>query len=333
MKSQAKPKRRMSAGATESGGGEVGEGDAASGRRQYEARSHAGGRAPPHMAERAANGLPQMVRPQAKWWRTGVVRVAGVDEAGRGPLAGPVVAAACCMPAGVTIPGVDDSKALSADQREVAYAALTSHPDVEWGVAVVEHGVIDSINILQATMRAMESAVAALPHGAERVLVDGPRVPPGLQAVGEPLVGGDAKSYIIGAASIIAKARCPLSAVRAPVRLPAEGRQPRLPAGDARPHHDGPSCHVASLRLRPAQRLRHGGAHGGGAAARAMPHPPHHVSAGQGHAGGCGGGGAGRGGGGGGWRGGGCCQKEAAREEGGVASCCGGGRGGGGGAE
>ena len=76
----------------------------------------------------------------------------------------------------VHIDGIGDSKVLSHEQREVLYEALTSHPKVEWAICVLDHTVIDDINILQATMRAMEGAVAGLPNGADRVLVDGPKV-------------------------------------------------------------------------------------------------------------------------------------------------------------
>ena len=116
-----------------------------------------------------------------------------------------------------------DSKQLSEEQREAVYALLTSHPrvrehaamhmplashparQVEWAACVVEHTVIDEINILQATLRAMEGAVAQLPCAPDRVLVDGNKVPPGLAATGECIIGGDDKSFVIGAASIIAK--------------------------------------------------------------------------------------------------------------------------------
>ena len=103
------------------------------------------------------------------------------------------------------VEGVADSKQLTEEQREALYAALTSHPRVEWSACVVSHTVIDSINILQATLRAMEGAVAGLANAPDRVLIDGNKVPPGLAATGECIIGGDDKSYAIGAASIIAK--------------------------------------------------------------------------------------------------------------------------------
>ena len=106
--------------------------------------------------------------------------VVGVDEAGRGPLAGPVVAAACHVPADVSIPGVNDSKKLSEQQREELYELIVAHPRVMWAVAEVSPGRIDEINILQATMECMRAAVHGLSakHGMpDCVLIDGNRLP------------------------------------------------------------------------------------------------------------------------------------------------------------
>lgn len=149
--------------------------------------------------------LPAGRAHEAAWWAKGFARVAGVDEAGRGPLAGPVVAAAVVCPPHIVIPGVDDSKKLKEAEREALYAVLTTHPAVEWAVCVVPHDQIDRVNILQATFRAMEGAVAGLPTAPNRVLIDGPHAPAGLAAIAETVVGGDGLSFAIGAASIIAK--------------------------------------------------------------------------------------------------------------------------------
>ncbi|MBK7257389.1 MAG: ribonuclease HII [Ignavibacteriae bacterium] len=133
----------------------------------------------------------------------GVKLVAGVDEAGRGPLAGPVVAAAVILPEGVLIPGVDDSKKLTAAKREALYDVI-SLPAVAAGTGIVGHEVIDRINILQATYRAMHQALAALSVMPGHVLVDGNR----FAGTGIPfttIVDGDALSHSIAAASIIAK--------------------------------------------------------------------------------------------------------------------------------
>lgn len=99
---------------------------------------------------------------ESRLWSKGHTHVAGVDEAGRGPLAGPVVAAACVLPTDAHFPGLDDSKQLDEPAREALYAAITSHPGVAWCVRVEDHVSIDRINILQATMRAMRRAVEGL---------------------------------------------------------------------------------------------------------------------------------------------------------------------------
>ena len=137
----------------------------------------------------------------------GLSRVAGVDEAGRGPLVGPVVAAAVVCEPGVEIDGVDDSKKLSESQREALYETITSRADVGFGVGVASKDEIDEINILQATMLAMRRAVRALPtrFAPDYVLVDGNRVPDDLGVPAECVVGGDAKVSAIAAASVVAK--------------------------------------------------------------------------------------------------------------------------------
>ena len=130
--------------------------------------------------------------------------IAGVDEAGRGPLAGPVVAAACILPEGMVIAGVKDSKQLTPEQRRVLYARLTEDAEIMFGVGVVEAIIIDQINILQATLRAMIAAVALLRTRPDVLLIDGNRLPKSdipMQAI----VDGDEKSQSIAAASIIAK--------------------------------------------------------------------------------------------------------------------------------
>ncbi|MEM9147697.1 MAG: ribonuclease HII [Pseudomonadota bacterium] len=132
--------------------------------------------------------------------------VAGIDEAGRGPLAGPVVAAAVVL--GTAIPaGLDDSKRLTAARREALFARLETSLDVRIGIGIAEPAEIDAVNILQATYLAMRRAVAALARSGPiaAALIDGNRVPPELGCPGEALVGGDARSAAIAAASIMAK--------------------------------------------------------------------------------------------------------------------------------
>lgn len=136
----------------------------------------------------------------------GFTRVVGVDEAGRGPLAGPVVAAACFVPTHVTIEGVHDSKKLNEAQREALYAQLVAHPEIEYAVHVNSAQRIDEINILQASLESMVLAAQALPQGPpDFVFVDGNRMPPTLTIPAETVVKGDSKVYSIAAASIIAK--------------------------------------------------------------------------------------------------------------------------------
>ncbi len=136
-------------------------------------------------------------------------RVAGIDEVGRGPLAGPVVAAAAVIDraraARKLLRMIDDSKKLTLEQREEAYEAMIASGVVQFAVAEASVEEIDRINILQATYLAMRRAVQALAEQPEVVLVDGNRAPPQLGCRAETIVGGDAHSYSIAAASIFAK--------------------------------------------------------------------------------------------------------------------------------
>ena len=128
--------------------------------------------------------------------------VAGVDEAGRGPLAGPVVAGAAILDPAAIPDGLDDSKRLSAAARETLFAALQSAARIGIGIATVEE--IDRINILQATMLAMRRAVDALPVTPDLALIDGNRAPD-LACLARTVVKGDATSLSIAAGSICAK--------------------------------------------------------------------------------------------------------------------------------
>jgi ribonuclease HII len=141
----------------------------------------------------------------------GLTRVAGVDEAGRGPLAGPVFAAAVIFPvewiqAGLPsrLRPVNDSKQLTPEVREKLFIELTSRPEVRFAIAQVDVQKIDEINILQASHHAMNQALAQLQPPPEHVLVDGLRVKT-MFLPHTPIVSGDALSYSIGAASILAK--------------------------------------------------------------------------------------------------------------------------------
>ena len=143
--------------------------------------------------------------------RQNIARVAGVDEAGRGPLAGPVVAAAAILPsrwAETGLPaglaGLNDSKQLTETQRENYFEFLTNCAEVEFAIAAVDAGVIDEINILQATHRAMNDALAKLNPLPPHALVDGRPVKT-LRLPQTAIVKGDARSYSIAAASVLAK--------------------------------------------------------------------------------------------------------------------------------
>ncbi len=130
--------------------------------------------------------------------------IAGIDEAGRGPLAGPVVAAAVVLPRRITLIGLNDSKQLCPEVREEFYVRLTHDPAVLIGIGSASSAEIDRINILRATYLAMERAIAALPFPPEHFLIDGLPVP-FFQTQQTAIVDGDAKSLSIAAASVIAK--------------------------------------------------------------------------------------------------------------------------------
>ncbi len=144
-------------------------------------------------------------------WQQGVLRVAGVDEAGRGPLAGPVVAAAAILPprwAAAGLPaelaGLNDSKQLTASRREQFFEFLTACGEVELGIAQADAARIDDLNILRATHCAMNDALARLCPLPSHALVDGRPVRT-LCVPQTALVKGDARSFSIAAASVLAK--------------------------------------------------------------------------------------------------------------------------------
>ena len=130
--------------------------------------------------------------------------ICGIDEAGRGPLAGPVVVAAVIMPKNSMIEGVNDSKKVSEKKREKLYEEITSSA-IAWGVGIIDQNEIDSLNILNATKKGLTSAIKELEIKPNLILVDALT---GIDTLGIPyrsIIKGDAKSYSIAAASIIAK--------------------------------------------------------------------------------------------------------------------------------
>lgn len=153
--------------------------------------------------EKQKEKLVLMTEFERELWKDGNRYVAGVDEVGRGPLAGPVVAAAVILPEDFSILGVDDSKKLSAKKREELYD-LIMDAAIAVSVGRREPGIIDEINILEATKAAMADAVNGLKTAADYVLVDAVRIP-GIEAPQRAIIKGDARSVSIAAASIIAK--------------------------------------------------------------------------------------------------------------------------------
>ncbi|MEA3186806.1 MAG: ribonuclease [Chthoniobacter sp.] len=136
--------------------------------------------------------------------KSGIAIIAGIDEAGRGPLAGPVVAAAVILPEKFRHKKLNDSKQLCAALREEICGELMNRPDVCWAASVVECEEIDCLNILRATHEAMRRAVVALTCAPEHVLIDGLPVRP-FPYPHTAIVDGDARSLTIAAASVIAK--------------------------------------------------------------------------------------------------------------------------------
>lgn len=129
--------------------------------------------------------------------------VCGVDEAGRGPLAGPVYAAACILPSDIVIEGLNDSKKISEKKREALYDIIIENA-VDYCVATASVEEIEEFNILNATYLAMTRAVQGL-KAVDYCLIDGNRIPPQLMGNSEAVVKGDSKSFSISAASILAK--------------------------------------------------------------------------------------------------------------------------------
>lgn len=129
--------------------------------------------------------------------------IAGVDEAGRGPLAGPVVVAAVVLPEGFDCSFLDDSKKLSPEQREIAERIIRASAD--FAVITVSHEKIDAINILNATLAGMQAALESLSRLPRAALIDGNRIPPLAPVPCSPIIKGDATYAAIAAASILAK--------------------------------------------------------------------------------------------------------------------------------
>ena len=144
-----------------------------------------------------------MLRYERALWKGGVRFIAGVDEAGRGPLAGPVVAAAVVFSSDVSITGIDDSKRLTPTRREELFEKIKNEA-LAVATGIVTEKEIDRINILQATFKAMRMAIGSLSIRPGHILVDGRPLPEKFYPQ-TALIGGDRQSYSVAAASIIAK--------------------------------------------------------------------------------------------------------------------------------
>jgi ribonuclease HII len=160
---------------------------------------------PTKSSRRAAARLGVLLRRERELWEAGHRVVVGVDEAGMGPLAGPVVVAAVAFPPGCGVSGVDDSKRLTAARRASAEARVRREA-LALSVVEVAACEVDQLNVYRAGIEGMRRAVLGLGVAPDFVLVDGRRIP-GLQVPQEVLVGGDGRCHAIAAASILAKTR------------------------------------------------------------------------------------------------------------------------------
>ncbi len=156
------------------------------------------------MKEEEVERLTKLSEYEKELHSKGYKLVAGVDEAGRGPLAGPVVAAAVILPEGCMIEGVNDSKKVSEKKREKLYDIILQKA-VAWGVSIVDNNTIDEINILEATRKAMHMAILDLEERPDYILIDAEKKVDTNGVPFMPIVKGDALSISIAAASIIAK--------------------------------------------------------------------------------------------------------------------------------
>ena len=156
------------------------------------------------MKEKELERLTNLKEIEKQIYDTGIETICGIDEAGRGPLAGPVVVAAVIMPKDSMIEGVNDSKKVSEKKRETLYEQIINEA-IAYGVGIIDQKEIDELNILNATKKGLTTAIKELKVKPQRILVDALT---GIDTLGipyTPIVKGDAKSYSIAAASIIAK--------------------------------------------------------------------------------------------------------------------------------
>lgn len=156
------------------------------------------------MKEKEQERLEKLKEIEQELYKKGINKICGIDEAGRGPLAGPVVVAAVIMPKDSIIEGVNDSKKVSEKKREKLYEEITQKA-IAWGVGIIDQEEIDNINILNATKKGLTTALTQLTEKPDIILVDALTKINTLGIPYESIIKGDAKSYSIAAASIIAK--------------------------------------------------------------------------------------------------------------------------------
>ena len=156
------------------------------------------------MKEKEIERLTKLKEYETKLYKDGLKYIAGIDEAGRGPLAGPVVVGVAIMKPESFIEGVNDSKKVSEKKRELLYEQITNEA-IDWAVGIVDQNEIDKINILNATKKALTMAISNLKIKPERILVDALEHIDTCKIPYTSIIKGDAKIYSISAASIIAK--------------------------------------------------------------------------------------------------------------------------------
>lgn len=156
------------------------------------------------MKEKEEQRLKELKKIEEEIYNAGVEKICGIDEAGRGPLAGPVVVAAVIMPRESFIEGVNDSKKVSEKKRETLYEQIINEA-IAWGVGIIDQKEIDEINILNATKKGLTMAIKELKVKPDRIIVDALDRIDTLGIPYTPIIKGDAKCYSIAAASIIAK--------------------------------------------------------------------------------------------------------------------------------
>lgn len=182
--------------------------------------------------------LKKLCKYEEEAFSLGYELIGGVDEVGRGPLAGPVVAAAVILPRDAKIPGINDSKKLSFQQRERLCKTI-SNLIIDWGIGIVDEQMVDEINILQATYLAMEKAIKSLKSKPHFLLIDGFKIPQ-VDIPQKPIIKGDQLSISIQVASILAKV------IRDRIMVEYDNEFPQY--GFAKHKGYGTSLHIDSIK-------------------------------------------------------------------------------------